>query len=474
MIPIRWMAEAPGAKPVQPTATVGLPAGVRAWEIDENGTVLHFAGHGSGSPPPWGWLRFTIAREVEDQRTMVVTSARRGLMVGRVPVRYACVFQSFELALDAQTQRLAREEGLRLAVTPGEAPLWIIAPGGELGTEEPALAPHLLGSDSARGDWAAFEATLASRRSLQPFNWIEGCVLDGLRVTPGERAEQACAAHLDYFFQEDGRLSYLGPRSEPRLNEIFGLEAVLPFAVLAARRPGHRALGLVDAFVARHADETGLIVDRGVDAEGRTRPFTDISIEAVYTVAYPLAVLSRAGRPEWGDLAIRQMAERRRLLTGERTVWQRSVLGGAPAQRNWARACGWYVLGAARTFEALGSNVPSAEADAFVHLATWLETQQRPDGLWNVYVEEAETGPDTSGSASIAAGLALGHRLGLLTSAAAVAAQRMVAGAEAYLRPDGMLGGVAQLNRGGDSLQRSGYRVLAPFAMGLLAQARHA
>ncbi|MBC8011068.1 MAG: glycoside hydrolase family 88 protein, partial [Burkholderiales bacterium] len=361
----------------------------------------------------------------------------------------------------------------RLATAPGDEPLWIIAPGEGLGYAEPGLTPHLLMADAARGDWAAFDGALASRQTLQPFNWIEGCVLDGLHATLGETAARACASHLDYFFQADGELRYLGPRSEPRANEIFGLEALLPFAVLAAARPGHPALKLVDGFVARHADASGLIVDRGVDAEGRARPFTDISIEAAYTVAYPLAVLARAGRTEWAELALRQIAERRRLLTGERAIWQRAVLGGAQAQKNWARACGWYLLGVARTFAALGRGV-AEEEEAFVRLATWLMTLQGPDGLWSVYVEEPDTGADTSGSAGIAAGLALGHRLGLLPVEALAAAQRMVRGAEAHLRPDGMLGGVAQLNRGGEVLQRGGYRVLAPFAMGLLAQARNA
>ncbi|MBC8041162.1 MAG: glycoside hydrolase family 88 protein, partial [Opitutaceae bacterium] len=175
----------------------------------------------------------------------------------------------------------------------------------------------------------------------------------------------------------------------------------------------------------------------------------------------------------WADLALRQIAERRRLLTGERAIWQRAVLGGAQAQKNWARACGWYLLGVARTFAALGRGV-AEEEEAFVRLATWLMTLQGHDGLWSVYVEEPATGADTSGSAGIAAGLALGHRLGLLPVEALAAAQRMVRGAEAHLRPDGLLGGVAQLNRGGEVLQRGGYRVLAPFAMGLLAQARHA
>ncbi|MBC8009928.1 MAG: hypothetical protein H7067_07515 [Burkholderiales bacterium] len=49
-----------------------------------------------------------------------------------------------------------------------------------------------------------------------------------------------------------------------------------------------------------------------------------------------------------------------------------------------------------------------------MRLASWPLALQGPDGLWSVYVEEPDTGADTSGSAGIAAGQALGHRLGLL------------------------------------------------------------
>jgi rhamnogalacturonyl hydrolase YesR len=97
--------------------------------------------------------------------------------------------------------------------------------------------------------------------------------------------------------------------------------------------------------------------------------------------------------------------------------------------------------------------------------------------LWSVYLGEEQTGSDTSGSAAIAAGLALGAKLGLIAKAetertAREAARHALAGFVPHLAADGMLGGVAQLNRGGEPLQRGGFRVLAPFAMGLLASAR--
>jgi hypothetical protein len=39
-----------------------------------------------------------------------------------------------------------------------------------------------------------------------------------------------------------------------------------------------------------------------------------------------------------------------------------------------------------------------------------------------------------------------------------------------HLTPDGLLGGAAPANRGGESLQRSAHRVLSPMGMGLMGQ----
>jgi len=314
-----------------------------------------------------------------------------------------------------------------------------------------------------------FEETFASLHTLQPFNWIAGCVLDGLRASGHH---PVLAAQLDYFFP-GGRLRYVGPRGEPRENEIFGIEALLPFAMLP---PGHPAIALMRPFVNSKLGADGLLLDRGEDAEGRPRAHTEITIEGCYTLAYPLAIASlRDELPEWRDLAWAQIAARCENLVQGGVVAQRAILGGAAAQADWARAYGWFLLGIARTAEVLG-HPPAGIAATFARVANHVLSLQRPDGLWSVYLAEPATGSDTSGSAAIAAGLSLGARLGLLSaspqalSASACAVEAM----RAHMAPDGMLGGVAQLNRGGEPLQRDGFRVLAPFAMGLLASARAA
>lgn len=78
--------------------------------------------------------------------------------------------------------------------------------------------------------------------------------------------------------------------------------------------------------------------------------------------------------------------------------------------------------------------------------------------------------PDNGGSAGIAAALALGVKAGLLSAAMREPAARAAQALSAALTPDGFLKGVAQVNKGGEALQRDDYRVISQFGMGLLAQ----
>ncbi|MGH9839132.1 MAG: glycoside hydrolase family 88 protein [Blastocatellia bacterium] len=95
---------------------------------------------------------------------------------------------------------------------------------------------------------------------------------------------------------------------------------------------------------------------------------------------------------------------------------------------------------------------------------------QRSDGLWSVFVDEPKLAPNTAGSAGVAAALAIGAQQGWLGQDARTAAERCLAGLKPHLTLDGFLSGVAQANKGGESLQRGDYRVIYQMAMGLMAQ----
>jgi unsaturated rhamnogalacturonyl hydrolase len=49
-----------------------------------------------------------------------------------------------------------------------------------------------------------------------------------------------------------------------------------------------------------------------------------------------------------------------------------------------------------------------------------------------------------------------------------IAAQKCQKGLLTYLTPDGFLTGSAQVNKGGESLQRNGFRVISPYTLGFL------
>jgi rhamnogalacturonyl hydrolase YesR len=128
-------------------------------------------------------------------------------------------------------------------------------------------------------------------------------------------------------------------------------------------------------------------------------------------------------------------------------------------------------LGLTRTIIALEGllDVTAAREEA-VRLAKWIVPYQLPSGLWSVFVDEPRLRPDTSGSAGIAAALALGAAHGWLDDDACEAAVKCLDGLKPYLTPDGFLGGASQSNKGGPELQRSDYRVIYQMGMGLMAQ----
>ena len=447
-----------------------LPRLARVWDIGAEDLVL--VAERTSQFEGGAELRVTLGGEVPDVRAIRVALAGSGRVLGEIDVRYGCTYQPFGLALTETDAQAAVAEGLYLSATDATRAVAVLEPGAEL---DEALGVHLISARVAMNTedaWRAFAATLASTRTLQPFNWIEGCVMDGLRACG---AEAALTEHVEYFFP-GGRLNYTGPRGEPRRDEIFGIEALLPFAFLTQ---GHPGIQIMATYVAAKTGADGLLLDRGEDAEGRPRAFTEITIEGCYTLSYPLAVgCRRDGREAWRELAWAQIEARCEHLVRDGVVAQRARFGGEPEQADWARACGWFLIGVARTAETFGECPPRIVA-VFAAVARRAVERQRPDGLWSVYLNEPETGSDTSGSAAIAAGLALGARLGLIVEPAdrknaAEAARRALPGFVPHLTGDGLLGGVAQLNRGGEALQRGGFRVMAPFAMGLLASARAA
>lgn len=413
-------------------------------------------------------LRVTVALDVRENKRIEVRTALTGERVGVFDIRFPSACQPFEIIVAPEIAARAMAQGVRLRQTEGSRPLWLL--DGATPDTPPAFAPHFLGAVSA-DPWREFEARLCSPASLQAFGWIEGCVLDGLWQMSrlpgpgGAAAASALTAHLRRYVSPTGDLDYEGPGSAPLRNRVYGMEGLLPFAIIAHVEPRNLVLKLAEREIKTRLDADNAVTDND-----------NTTTEGVYIAGYPLAVMATVGkRDDLAALALAQLRTRQARSVIGGVIYQRVGGGNAPHLPDWARGVAWYLLGFARVLETLQ---PGAEArdlyDEFRRASLRALSAQRPDGLWGNFLGDPKSVTDTSGSAGIATALAVGANHGWLPDTARSAARRAESGLAAHLTPDGFLGGMAQFNKGGEALQRSDYRVIAPMAMGLAAQLRAA
>lgn len=426
---------------------------------------------GDDAPPAAGKegrLRIAAALDFRGEAQVEVVLAGSGESLGVIDIRYAYAFQPFELLLDGEKAEAARREGVELFAREEGPPLWMFDALAD-DEERRAFAPHLLtgcGMAGANG----FLARFASLASLQPFGWMEGCVLDGLHalrpLLGAAVVDRVIERHLVQFIDEDGKLRYEDLYGRSADDAFTTIEATLPLGVIVKQRPDHPVVRRAVAFWDAHGSG-GAIADGDM-----------VSAEGLYTVAYPLAaVASRQGRPELAAAAVRQALVRRdRLARGSHVYLRYYENGNRHEFRSWSRAFAWYMLGLARTWIELRDagwlSLPGA-ADMERELRRAAEAAlawRGPERLWYCFLDEPHTGVETSGSAGIAAAMALGASAGVLSPEYGAAARECWDALLQRLTPDGLLGGVAQHNAGGMALQRSGYRVLSQMGMGLMAQ----
>lgn len=404
-------------------------------------------------------LRLTVAFDARQNIRLRATSAKTKQELGYLDIRFAYPFQPFDLQMNPAQAESAAAEGVELAMVEGSAPLWFFR---ETPPEfSPCLEPHLR-PDTVPGA-GAFAEALLSAAIAQPFGWMEGCVLDGLqqRATRlrSERDRDALAWHLRIYF--DGRKL---PRYAPHLETPVrhGSEGLLPFAILAKHDAAHPSVEGMLEFCELAADAEGVIRDGKVT-----------TAEGCYTLAYPLAALSTArDDSRLRDLAIKQLLHRIERLASPGVLYLRATDKGEKTFPNWARGLAWFALGIVRTLQELPpGEAPRAVQEAFRWCAELAMKWQTPCGLWNCFIDQPETGVESSGSAGIATALAAGAHLlpdpaRALRAARAAHSQLM----SRYLVPGGFLCAVSQANRDGERLQRNGYRVIGHFGAGLLAQ----
>ena len=395
-------------------------------------------------------LRVAVALDVREAAEVAVESVDTGQTLGVLACHYACALQYFSLPLPdpLPTGRL------RLRRLDRDEPIYLIAAQAPV----EAFAPQLIAPLAAE-PWARFRQAFDSPASLTQFGWMEGCVLDGLHDL---HLTQTLDDHLDFFFPGEGFIAE-DFHSRPIVGRLPSMELTNGFAALARRRPDHPALDqLLDSF-AQHTRPDG-IIEGGFSAA-----------EHAYTVAYPLAVIAAARGQR--DLAVAARTQLDHLMHGLRDddghYWLRRFPDGRQTFRNWSRGVAWLLLGLARTMAELPAELhPAGAPEFFARAADRLAGWQRRDGLWNAYLDDGQTFAETSGSAGIAAALALAAKHGWLDPAALDLARRCRQGLETHIGPDGLIGGMSQSNKAeaGQDLQRSSFRVRGGAVMGLAAQ----
>lgn len=407
-------------------------------------------------------FRLTVALDIRDEKLVEAYLPTSGRVLGTFDIRFGCLFQVYEIPLVPADAADIRREGVALRLTKG-APLRVFTEGAAIPA---ALQPHLLVPGTA-DFMMEFFWRMDSLACIQAFSWQEGCVLDGLldlaALLSHANMKDAARRHFARFIT-DGKLIYEDTFSVPREGTAYGIEGTLPFAALAKLQPQSPLLEIAVKSWAKHHDAEDAILDG-----------QHTSSEGAYTVGYPLAVIAKIRKDDALEkLALTQLRVRQARLFDGKTFWRTSEPKDGILQkgnRNWARGIAWQMLGFARTLRELKHREDLADLIAsFQQLATWITPYQRADGLWSVFVDKPELTPDTSGSAGIAAALAIGAQQGWLDAPAKAAAVKTLAGLKPHLTPDGFLGGVTQANKGGEGLQRGDYRVIYQMGMGLMAQ----
>jgi unsaturated rhamnogalacturonyl hydrolase len=409
-----------------------------------------------------GWLRIATSIDDRQEKILSVHSTGRGNLLGTIDLRFAHSLEPFQLRLDPDTYNAAVREGLRLTLTQAQSPLWLLAHDLPAGAE--SFSPRLVPDKPGDTEKAFFER-LGSLASIQPFGWMEGCVLDGLfdlhEATGEHRWRGALDEHLAKFITPDGNLVYEDPRSFPADNRIHGIEDTLPFAQLAKVSPDHPLLDLVlDYYRGKLLSDGSFVAPELFSAEGS------------YTITYPLAVIAQQRQDtSLAAVAANVLRVRRTHLFRSDGIWLRYHPDDTLSFRSWARGVAWYLLGLERSLEHLKGLADTEDLKTGLRdAAAWALSWQRSDGLWGCFLDDKETLVDTSGSAGIAAAFARGANAGLLDAGSLSAAKLCWKGLLPFLTPDGFLDGAAQSNRGGESLQRGPYRVLSPMGMGLMGQ----
>ncbi len=417
------------------------------------------------------WLRLATAIDLREEYLVGVFLGRTPTRIGSFDIKYAHPFQPFQITIAPQYLPAISREGVALRLLKGSKDAWFFRPEPDR-PESAGLQPHLLIGAGGPPE-KAFLKNLFSLNALSPFGWLGGCVMDGLYALhqgncPG--AKDALTTYLHHFLDPQHGIRFENPNTEPLDGSFNSIEDFLPFACIAALYPGHASIQKATDFLLSRKNTGGIIMSG-----------QDVTTEGCYTVAYPLAAIAGStGDKVLAQIALDQLKHRTQLLHDEGAIYQRASPSKGQTFRNWGRGIAWYLLGMVKTICILEKGqlvdwegIKTAKSD-FVRAIELVGPWQNEAGYWSSFIDRPQTGEETSATAGIAAAIALGVKAGMLDKSLLVRAQKAYPALLSRLTPDGFLTGVAQLNRGGEHLQANGYRVMAQYGMGLMAQLKAA
>lgn len=408
-------------------------------------------------------FRLCVAVDVREEKVIELFTLQTKKIIGTLDIRFASVFQVYESIISRKDSLALISEGLGMRMVKGKEPLWFFIEGSGSVPLERSFKPHLLEN---RKDLSIrnLQERISTLASLQQFGWMEGCVLDGLMDLG---YTEAAMAHLSLFMdREKTRLVYEDPRSVPVDGQFYGIESLLPIAIMA-KVYSHTSI-LKDAvqYMESKMDEKGAIRDK-----------TEISAEGNYTIAYPLACLARVlDRDDLAIQALYQLSIRKEVLWRSKTLYLRFNEDGNHTFKHWGRAHVWYLLGMIRTLKELKeqgrlSNQQEEEwKGEFTRAWDIAWSFRNNEGVWSCFVDDSTTGFEASTTAGIAAATAIGINMGYLSRSLQKDLDQTFHALCTCLTPDGFVACSSQANKGGEELQRSGYRVLSQVSMGLSAQ----
>lgn len=411
-------------------------------------------------------FRISVAIDMREEVTLCLQLAEDKIKIGEIDIKYSPPLQIHECKIHNVYFDKIQKQGLQIFVsTPAQSTIWLYEKAVDQFNEPTIFQPHFLVYKKKRISKRSYFDQLFSENSLQPFGWMEGCVLDGLWQMQQHKTftgvSSVIETHFSRYFNQNNELIYEDARSRVSDNQLSTIEVTLPFAILAIQQPNHPYLQKAEEFWKNKELKNGLIIDGDM-----------VSAEGNYTVAYPLAVLGKLlNREDLIVKAFKQLRLRKNRLIFENDFYLRYYAEDKRTFKNWARGVAWYLLGLVRTLHILHDREDMDDLkEEFERAAMQAIKFQRKDGLWNCFIDDEQSFPDTSGSAGIAAAIAAGCSTGLLPYYLSTRTERTWEGLMDYLTPDGFLSGAAQSNKGGEKLQRSEYRVISQMGMGLMAQ----